>query len=384
MWTDGVEIDPNALNQLRNTASLPFVFRHVAVMPDVHFGIGATVGSVVPTKGAIVPACIGVDIGCGMLAALLPIKAEMIPDNLKKLREDIEWSVPVGRFSHKPERAPESWWKDLALQYNNILVKHPKIGRDKRPLLQLGTLGGGNHFIEICVDNTNYVWIMLHSGSRNVGNVIGHYFIDLAKQDMRRHFINLPDQDLAYLPEGTQYFNDYVEAVEWAQTYAHFNRQIMFQAIYKALRNCIPHLSENSKDVEMLVNCHHNYVAREHHFGENVFVTRKGAVRAREGDLGIIPGSMGARSYIVRGKGNKESFESCSHGAGRRMSRSEARRRFTKEDHIEATEGVECRKDEGVIDETPGAYKSIDAVIAAQTDLIDVVAVLKQVICIKG
>jgi tRNA-splicing ligase RtcB len=259
--------------------------------------------------------------------------------------------------------------------------KHPAL-RKANHLAHLATLGTGNHFIEVCLDEEDSVWLMLHSGSRGIGNKIGTYFIELAKEDMRRHFINLPDADLAYLPEGTKHFDDYVQGVSWAQEYAMTNRRLMMANVIAALR-ALPGLPPFTAGI-VAVNCHHNYVEREHHYGKNVFVTRKGAVRARKGDLGVIPGSMGTRSYIVRGLGNPESFDSCSHGAGRSMSRGEARRRFTVADHIEATEGIECRKDEGVIDETPAAYKSIDAVMEAQRDLVEVIHTLHQVVCVKG
>ncbi len=386
LWTDGVPVEHEALNQLRNVASLPFIFKHVAVMPDVHFGIGATVGSVIPTKGAIIPAAVGVDIGCGMIAARTTLTANDLPSDLKPLRRLIERVVPVGNDSHGsrlPDSVESSWDKLNLMFSNDILRKHPKVGKNaKRAPQQLGTLGGGNHFIEICLDQEQRVWMMLHSGSRNIGNVIGQYFIELAREDMRVHFINLPDRDLAYLSEGTQYFDDYVQAVEWAQRYAYENRALMLEQVGYALASALKR--QGLGFVVIAANCHHNYVARENHFGENVLVTRKGAVRARTGDMGIIPGSMGTRSYIVEGKGNAESFMSCSHGAGRAMSRKKARQIFTKDDHIAAVAGVECRTDEGVLDETPGAYKDIDAVIAAQSDLIEIKHVLKQVLCVKG
>jgi tRNA-splicing ligase RtcB len=381
MWTDGVEVEHEALNQLRNVAAMPFIYRHVAVMPDVHFGIGATVGSVIPTQGAIIPAAVGVDIGCGMIAARTPLIADDLPD-LKTLRTNIEWSVPVGQNAHKAPVIDDAMGAALAYGLERIVNKHPKVGRNEaRVMKQLGTLGGGNHFIEVCLDEEGRVWVMLHSGSRNIGNVIVHYFIELAKEDMRVHFINLPDRDLAYLAEGTKHFADYIEAVEWAQTYAAQNRRLMLDRVLDQVRRAA---KRDELPVEIAANCHHNYVAREHHFGQNILLTRKGAVSAREGQMGIIPGSMGVRSYIVRGKGNAESFTSCSHGAGRRMSRSKARATFTTDDHALATEGVECRKDAGVLDETPGAYKDIDAVIAAQGELIEVVHTLKQIVCVKG
>ena len=391
-WVDGVELEDSARQQLLNVAALPFVYRHVAVMPDVHWGMGATVGSVIPTLGAIVPAAVGVDIGCGMVYECTTLTAKDLPNSLGALRSGIEAAVPHGRTNNGGPGDVGAWpeapddvarvWADLDVRYNAVLAKHPKITpRQTHPSKHMGTLGTGNHFIEVTLDEADHVGVMLHSGSRGIGNAIGRYFIERAKRQMERYFITLPDADLAYLPESTQDFTDYIEAVEWAQDFARLNRYLMLGAVMVAMRATLG-LPFGIR--ETAVNCHHNYVAREHHYGQNVLVTRKGAVRARQGDLGIIPGSMGVRSYIVRGKGNPESFMSCSHGAGRRMSRGEAKRRFTLADHAKATEGVECRKDADVIDETPGAYKDIDAVIAAQTDLVDVVHTLKQVVCVKG
>ena len=389
MWTRGVPVEPQVKEQLANTARLPFVFHHVAAMPDVHVGIGATVGSVVATKGAIIPAAVGVDIGCGMIAAQTTLQAHDLPDSLRTIRSSIERAVPHG-FETIPGRsvkgawpvAPSSVatrWCTLADRLEPIVGKYPRL-KPKRPQDQLGTLGGGNHFIEICLDTEGTVWVMLHSGSRGIGNLIGQTFIDVARGDMKKHFINLPDRDLAYLVEGSEHFDDYVEAMHWAQDYAAENRRAMLDAVLRVLREELRPFQLG----DLAVNCHHNYTARETHFGEEVLVTRKGAVRAGRGELGIIPGSMGARSYIVRGLGNAESFESCSHGAGRTMSRAAARKRFTVEQHVAATQGVECRKDLDVIDETPGAYKDIDAVMAAQRDLVEVVHTLKQVVCVKG
>ncbi|HYC93888.1 MAG TPA: RtcB family protein [Thermoanaerobaculia bacterium] len=390
-WTRGVPVEEAAKKQLLNIATLPFIYRWIAVMPDVHLGKGATVGSVIPTKQAIIPAAVGVDIGCGMMAVRTSLTANDLPDDLGPLRSVIEQAVPHGRtdnggrndrgaWKNPPARNLETWAK-LEPKYAEIVAKHPKLGRGN-DVNHLGTLGTGNHFIEVCLDEANDVWIVLHSGSRGVGNRIGQFFIELAKQDMRKFMINLPDQDLAYLPEGTDHFNDYVKAVHWAQAYAMNNRELMMASILEAIRES-ELLPPFDADAEV-VNCHHNYVAVEEHYGERVFVTRKGAVRAGKDDLGIIPGSMGAKSFIVRGKGNPESFESCSHGAGRSMSRTEAKRRFTVEDHVRATEGIECRKDRDVIDETPAAYKSIEAVMEAQADLVDVVHTLKQVVVVKG
>jgi tRNA-splicing ligase RtcB len=389
-WTRGVPIEEAALTQLRNVASLPFIHRHLAVMPDVHWGKGATVGSVIATDGAIIPAAVGVDIGCGMMAVRTSIRAEHLPDNLAEIRSAIEAAVPHGRTDNggrndigahagDPPALAVARWADLAEGYEAVVDKHPKAAHP-RGLGHLGTLGTGNHFIELCLDEAGAVWVMLHSGSRGVGNRFGTYFIERAKHEMRRWFINLPDADLAYFPEGSEGFVDYIRAVSWAQKYARANREVMMDQVLGVLRARFPDLEVT----EEAVNCHHNYVTTETHFGKKVFVTRKGAVRAGDGELGIIPGSMGARSFIVRGKGNAESFCTCSHGAGRAMSRAEAKRRFSLDDHIAATAGVECRKDADVIDETPMAYKDIDAVMAAQADLVEVVHTLRQIVCVKG
>jgi tRNA-splicing ligase RtcB len=388
-WIKGVPIEDAAAQQLRNVARLPFVFKHVAAMPDVHWGMGATVGSVIATKGAIVPAAVGVDIGCGMAAAMTSLVAADLPDGLAAMRSAIEAAVPHGRTDNGGKNDRGAWGgggpglaDELANGLASIVEKHPKLDRAaQRAPAHAGTLGTGNHFIEVCLDEVDRVWVMLHSGSRGIGNAIGSRFIELAKAEMRRWFVNLPDQDLAYLPEGSQHFDDYVEAVGWAQDYARVNRELMMRAAVAAMKAS---LGREFEAGVVAVNCHHNYVSRERHFGENVLVTRKGAVRAREGDLGIIPGSMGAKSFIVRGKGNPESFMSCSHGAGRKMSRSAAKKTFTLADHAAATAGVECRKDEGVLDETPGAYKAIDDVMAAQADLVEIVHTLRQVLCVKG
>ncbi len=390
-WTQGVPFEPEAEAQLRRVAALPFVHQWIAVMPDVHAGIGATVGSVIACKRAVIPAAVGVDIGCGMMAVKTSLRADQLPDDLRALRLAIESAVPHGRtdkggandrgaYGTPPARTIAAW-DELAPGYAQILSKHASAGNAQR-VNQLGTLGTGNHFIELCLDEAGAVWVMLHSGSRGVGNRIGSYFIERAKAEMRRWFVNLPDEDLAYLPQGSELFDDYVHAVEWAQQYARTNRELMMAATIEALRNTglLPAFTAHLE----AVNCHHNYVSFEHHYGANVIVTRKGAVRAREGELGIIPGSMGAKSFIVRGKGNPESFTSCSHGAGRSMSRTKAKKLFTLEDHAAATAGVECRKDADVIDETPAAYKSIDDVMAAQADLVDVVYTLKQIVCVKG
>lgn len=387
VWTS--DIQPEAIEQLINVSRLPIVHGHVAAMPDVHAGIGATVGSVIPTKDAIIPAAVGVDIGCGMNAVRLTLTAKDLPDTLAHVRGSIESAVPVGFNQHDYSKVQGSaharMVRPLSDRLDNIVKKHPGVMKMQRQfartwMCQLGSLGGGNHFMELCLDGEQRVWVMLHSGSRGVGNVLGRYFIAAAKKDMQRHQVNLPDRDLAYFGEGSELFDDYVEAVEWAQDYALANRREMMRLVVDALREYLPAFKLDGE----AINCHHNYVARERHFGENLFITRKGAISAREGELGIIPGSMGARSFIVRGLGNAQSFCSCSHGAGRRMSRTEARRRFSRLDLIAQTDGVECRKDAGVIDEIPGAYKDIDEVMANQTDLVEVVHTLKQVLCVKG
>jgi tRNA-splicing ligase RtcB len=394
-WTRGVELDPNALEQLRNTARLPVVHGHVAVMPDVHWGMGATVGSVIPTLGAIVPAAVGVDIGCGMCAVQTTLTANDLPDDLKPLRNTIERAVPHGRSEGRrggtkkdkgawwelPKRVTNLWKAHLAQGFELLCERYPSLEKANH-INHLGTLGTGNHFIEVCLDERDTVWVMLHSGSRGIGNQIATIFIERAKKDLGKVLGELADKDLAYLREGTQHFGDYVEAVLWAQEFARLNRAVMVENVLDSMQKLrgIPRF----KSGEVAVNCHHNYVVKEQHFGQELWITRKGAVRAGAGELGIIPGSMGAKSFIVRGKGNPESFESCSHGAGRRMSRGAAKQRFTLDDHVAATKHVECRKDADVIDETPMAYKDIDAVMKAQEDLIEVVHTLRQVVCVKG
>lgn len=390
MWTRGVPVDDRAREQLLRAAQMPFIFKHVAVMPDVHVGIGATVGSVIPTKNAIIPAAVGVDIGCGMMACRTTLTANDLPDSLGPLRSAIERAVPHGRTAGRGRRDTGSWhdvpatsdvaWAGLKGRFDTIVEKHKIIGQSNNRN-HLGTLGTGNHFVEVCLDEQDRVWFMLHSGSRGVGNRIGRYFIELAKKDMAQWFINIPDKDLAYFPEGTDHFDDYVEAVEWAQDFAFANRTVMMQNVIAAARATLS--VPFSAEVEA-VNCHHNYVTQENHFGENVYVTRKGAVSARKGEMGIIPGSMGTRSYIVRGLGNADSFCSCSHGAGRVMSRTEAKKKVSMEEHLEAVKHVECRKDAAVLDETPAAYKSIDDVMEAQKDLVEIMHTLRQVVCVKG
>jgi len=389
-WTRGVHYDDRAQAQVANVARMPFVHKWVAVMPDAHVGKGATIGSVIPTQGAIIPAAVGVDIGCGMMAARTSLTANDLPDSLAGVRSAIEVAVPHGRTrgrSHhdrgawsEPPAEVDAHWARLLERFDQIVAKHPVVGQSNNHK-HLGTLGTGNHFIEVCLDESDKVWVMLHSGSRGVGNRIGTYFIGLAQKDMERWFIHLPDRDLAYFPEGTDHFNEYVEAVGWAQDFALSNREVMMERSLAALATA---LGVSFEVNEQAVNCHHNYVRRENHYDANVWVTRKGAVSARAGQLGIIPGSMGARSYIVRGLGNAESFHSCSHGAGRVMSRTQAKKTFTVDDHKRATAGVECRKDAAVIDETPAAYKDIDSVMAAQADLVEPIHTLRQVVCVKG
>jgi tRNA-splicing ligase RtcB len=383
IWTD--DVDEKSKQQLANIASLPFIHHHVAAMPDVHLGIGATIGSVIATHKAIIPAAVGVDIGCGMVACRLSLTANDIEEkSLKKVFEQISRDVPVGRAQHADDRVLVDAAKPFEARLNLMTQKHPQLlkafGKFSKWVNQMGSLGGGNHFIEVCLDESDQVWVMLHSGSRGIGNALADYFIQLARQDMERWMIHLPDRDLAYFPEGTEHFDDYFEAVHWAQEYAYQNRQCMVDLVLAALQRHLPAFVVTSE----VVNCHHNYVVQEHHYGANVWVTRKGAIRAREGDLGIIPGSMGARSYIVRGLGNPESFTSSAHGAGRRMSRTAAEKQFTESDLARQTDGVICRKDKGVIDEIPGAYKDIDAVMENQKDLTETLHTLKQVVCVKG
>ena len=391
LWTQGVPVEEAVYRQIRNIASLPILGGHVAIMPDVHLGKGAAVGAVIPTRGAIIPAAVGVDIGCGMVAVRTTLKASDLPDSLAAIRAQIERDVPVGFNSHKAPLQPREHGAAGSLQqridslvrrYDTLRIMD-RIGKfdHARVWRQLGTLGGGNHFIELCLDEDDAVWVMLHSGSRNVGNNIGEVAIATARRVAEREQRHLPDRDLAWLSEGTKEFDEYVAGLTWAQDYAALNRDLMVDLIVRALQRFFP---GEVVVRESAVNCHHNYASLEEHFGATVWVTRKGAVSARSGQLGIIPGSMGTKSFIVRGKGNPAAYDSCSHGAGRRMSRSEARRRFTRADLAEQTAGVECRKDAGVIDELPAAYKDVDAVLSAQRDLVDVVHTLKQVLCVKG
>lgn len=374
LWAPVHEVEPQALDQLKNVASLPWVFKHIAAMPDVHFGIGATVGSVIAMKGAVAPAAVGVDIGCGLAAVQTTLKAKDLPDSLGALRSRIEAAVPVGfaahaEVSHGVDRHP--LWKTFGELHAGV---QDNVGRARQ---QMGTLGGGNHFIEICLDTEQNVWVMLHSGSRNIGKVLADIHISAARK--LAHNEALPDKDLAVFLAGTPEMEAYRRDLSWAQDYALANRKTMLNLVQGELIAMFPHVEFGPP-----VSCHHNYLSEENHFGENVYVTRKGAISARLGQDGIIPGSMGTRSYIVRGKGNPESFCSASHGAGRRMSRGQAKRTFTLEDLAAQTEGVECRKDSAVLDEIPGAYKEIERVMENQRDLVEIVAELKQVLCVKG
>lgn len=389
IWTD--EIDDNAIAQLENMSKMPFIHKHIAAMPDVHWGKGATIGSVIPAKGAVIPAAVGVDLGCGMMAVETNLTAGDLPDNLHAIRMDIEAAVPHGRTNNGRKGDKGGWdelpqlvaskWEGLSARYDEIIVKHPN-AKGFNNANHLGTLGGGNHFIEVCLDENQRIWVMLHSGSRGGGNKIGSYFIEKAKLEMEKYHITpyLPDKDLSYLVEHTEVFDDYCNAVLWAQDFAEKNREVMMDAVIGVLHKHFGHF----ECLSSAINCHHNYIAKEKHFGANVIITRKGAIRAREGDMGIIPGSMGAKSFIVRGKGNKQSFCSCSHGAGRKLGRKQAQRMFTAQDLADQTKGIECPKDEGRVDEIPAAYKDIDQVMDNQSDLVDVVHTLRQVINVKG
>lgn len=374
-WLPWDEIEKSAQEQLRNVASLPRVFHHVAVMPDCHKGEGATVGSVIAMEGAVSPAAVGVDIGCGMRAISLGIKSSQLPINLKPIRDAIEEAIPVGFTSHdKPVHGVEMWaewamWKDL----------HPKV-QDLRTRAekQLGTLGGGNHFIELCEDEGGRLWLLLHTGSRNIGKVLAEIHMDVARKLL--HNEGLPDKALSTFLSDTFEMNAYRRDLWWAQSYALQNRRVIASSLIKVL---LKWFSGILSPVEV-VDCHHNYVAEEYHFDRHVLVTRKGAISAQRGQLGIIPGSMGSPSFIVEGLGNPRSFMSASHGAGRRMSRTQAKKQFELTDLIAQTDGVECRKDKEIIDEIPAAYKSIDLVMKRQEDLVRPIVKLRQLLCVKG
>ena len=394
-WVDGVQIEDAALKQLINLSKLPFIQKHIAVMPDVHYGKGSTIGSVIATKGVVIPAAVGVDIGCGMIAVKTSIRGCELPDNLHAIRTAIQLTIPHGMETFQPYytngifNKPHSFVNTessyLLKDYNQIILKYPTIQTKSNPMCQLGTLGGGNHFIEICLDQNNNVWLMLHSGSRGIGNSIGNFFIEKAKNEMIKYHIvpYLADMDLSYLVEHTELYTDYIQSVKWAQNFAYLNRRIMMKLLIGCLSDFIPNVADRILDDEV-ISCHHNYISIENHFNKNLLITRKGAVSAKMDQMGIIPGSMGTKSYIVKGKGNKDSFHSCSHGAGRLMSRNKAKEIFSITDHLEATKGIECKKDESVLDETPGAYKNIDHVMAAQCDLVDIVYTLNQILCVKG
>ena len=364
-------------SMLRNVSRLPCLFKHVALMPDAHLGKGSMVGSVIATKDAVIPATVGVDIGCGMMAVKTPFKSGILDGKLKELRLAIEEAIPTGFSQYKESVDESSYWNGWK-GFNEL---HEGVhDRKAKAMKQLGTLGGGNHFIEVCLDTDNFIWLMLHSGSRNIGKELADRHISTAKSLWR--LSELPASDLAYFIQGTPEFAAYWEDLKWAQGYAMKNREIMMSRLLKVFNKMFNH--RQSFKPEMGVNCHHNYVALEEHYGEKVFVTRKGAINAGKDVYGIIPGSMGAKSFIVKGRGLPESFNSCSHGAGRKMSRGAAKRHFTKDDLVKQTAGVECRKDHGVLDEIPGAYKSIEAVMKNQKDLVEVVAEIKQVVCVKG
>jgi tRNA-splicing ligase RtcB len=387
-WTKGVLFEEEAQNQLKRLAELPFIYKHIAVMPDVHAGKGSTIGTILATHKAIIPAAVGVDLGCGMMACKTDLKASDLPDDLWPMRCMIESMIPHGSNPKNPRLG--SWgeipdlvttaWSDLEAGFLALCDKFPRL-KNSNNINHLGTLGGGNHFVEICLDENQDVWFMLHSGSRGIGNLIGRTFIELAKKDMERYFIHLPDKDMAYLPEGSTYYLDYLRAVRWAQQFASQNRVVMMCNLVGAVKATLNRDFETQIEV---INCHHNYVSAEEHFGEKVLITRKGAVAAHKGMMGIIPGSMGAKSFIVRGLGNSESFNSCSHGAGRVMSRTKAKQLISVEEHRESLSTVECNRSESTIDESPSAYKNIDDVMAAQSDLVEIMYTLKQILCVKG
>jgi len=391
-WTRFVPVELGAVEQLKQALQLPFVTPYICAMPDCHIGQGSTIGSVIPTIGAIVPSFVGVDLGCGMYAVRTnlyrndfenceDIIFHAISRNVPNGRTDNGGKGDRGRWHDIPARVREIWESQLKMEYDDIILKNPYLDRGAT-FEQLGTLGTGNHFIELEYEEKdhNRVWIIIHSGSRGVGARIGNYFTSKAKEVCEQYFIKLPNPFLAYFPKDTDMFKQYLQAATWAQDFAHWNRKIMMERTIESVDEVLG----TTLDTDIKINCHHNYVARENHFGQNVLVTRKGAIRARVGDLGIIPGSMGAKSYIVEGKGNVESFTSCSHGAGRAMSRTQAKKTFSLEDHKMATDGVFCLKDETVLDETPGAYKPIVDVMESQKDLVEIKHEVKQFICIKG
>lgn len=379
-------LDHEEENMLRNVSRLPCLYKHVALMPDAHLGKGSMVGSVVATKDAVIPATVGVDIGCGMMAVKTPFKSGILDRKMAEFRHEIERAIPTGFNAYKESFDEASRWEGWGA-FEDL---HPRVqDRKRKSMVQLGTLGGGNHFIEVCLDTEDNVWLMLHSGSRNIGKELAERHIATAKS---LHKLNeLPSPDLAYFIQGTDEFRAYWHDLDWAQKYAMKNREIMMRRLIKSFNRMfgaeldLESKIQNPKSkMDVVVNCHHNYVAIEEHFGDKVYVTRKGAINAEAGRYGIIPGSMGAKSFIIRGLGNPQAFNSCSHGAGRKMSRTKAKAKFSIEDLKKQTAGVECRKDKGVVDEIPGAYKDIEEVMRAQDDLVEVVAELKQVICVKG
>ncbi len=399
IWSTPESVESQAIQQLKNVSSLPFIFKHISAMPDVHLGFGATVGSVIPTKGAVIPSAVGVDIGCGMLAWNTGLEREQLPDSTL-LRGMIEKVIPVG--FNKRNKEHEYFEYLLEKEFTTMEMIHnipdwvafnKKSNKYFEPVgqkiaLQFGTLGGGNHFIELSEDETGLIWVVLHSGSRGIGKLTADFYMDLAKEECNKWFVNLPDKDLAFLASDSTGYKKYIIDLDWCQKYAWWNRLAMVSDVQDVLKFLIPELktrdfTDGSMDSNF-IHCHHNYATMENHFGENILVTRKGAISAREGQLGIIPGSMGARSYIVVGLGNKDSFCSASHGAGRLMGRNEAKKRFNLKDFASQTNGVDCKKDDSVLDEIPGAYKNIDEVMANQKDLVTPIHTLKQFICIKG
>ncbi|KAB2348893.1 RtcB family protein [Actinomadura rudentiformis] len=383
LWTDPATVEDQALDQLKNVSSLPWI-EGLAVMPDVHYGKGATVGSVIAMRDAVSPAAVGVDIGCGMTAVKSSLTVDDMPDDLAGLRSRLEKAIPVGRYSHKEPVDPsvlpglkERGWYDFWKDFDDL---HPGVrARFGRARAQMGSLGGGNHFVELCADNSGAIWLVLHSGSRNIGKELAEHHVEAARK--LPHNQDLPDKDLAVFLTGTRKMDEYRRDLFWAQEYARRNRAVMIALAQNVITR---RFGEKHCRWGEVISCHHNYVAEEVYDGVELLVTRKGAIRAGRGDLGIIPGSMATGTYIVRGLGNEDSFNSASHGAGRKMSRNKARKSFTVEDLVEQTKGVECRKDGGVLDEIPGAYKDLETVIEAQSDLVEVVAHLRQLICIKG
>ncbi|MBU9200080.1 RtcB family protein [Burkholderia multivorans] len=391
-WTGAMSIEDAAVKQLQNISELPILAGPLAIMPDVHMGKGATVGSVIPTLSAVIPSAVGVDIGCGMIAVRTGLTASDLPDSLAAMRAAIERAVPVGFSYHSKQLAigsESASAAELQRRYDGLMAGFAGLSLFagighfdvQRMTQQVGTLGGGNHFIEVCLDESQQVWLMLHSGSRNVGKTVGEAAMEAAKQHVASLDITLKDRDLAWLDDGTVAFEQYTQALSWAQDYARLNRDVMLHLVIQAIEKT---LGRSLAITDEAVNCHHNYLSKEEFGGKSVWITRKGAVSARAGQMGIIPGSMGAKSFIVCGKGHEAAYCSCSHGAGRKMSRSAAKKYFTAEDVAEQTAGVECRKDADVVDEIPAAYKSIDEVMAAQTDLVEIKHTLKQVLCVKG